>query len=75
LCINNFKYQYFDNFGRTEDWIELHNTSNSSINISGWHLSDKEAKPAKWEIPAGTILPPNGFLTFWCSGRDRVGCC
>ncbi|MCG8329865.1 MAG: lamin tail domain-containing protein [Chitinophagales bacterium] len=61
---------FTDSFLRTEDWIELYNTSNAPVDISGWHLSDKEDKPEKWEIPAGTIIPANGFLVFLCSGRD-----
>ena len=60
-----------DNYNRTEDWIELYNTSSSEINLSGFHLSDKATKPAKWEIPEGTIIPGKGFLIFWCSGRDE----
>ncbi|HFA50027.1 MAG TPA: T9SS type A sorting domain-containing protein [Bacteroidetes bacterium] len=63
---------FFDNFQKTEDWIELYNDSDIEVDISGWHLSDKESKPAKWEIPAGTLIPANGFLVFWCSGRDMV---
>lgn len=62
---------FLDSYGRTEDWIELYNASNSPVDISGWHLSDKATKPEKWEIPAGTTIPANGFLTFWCSGRDQ----
>ena len=61
---------FYDNFGKTEDWIELYNTSNSTVDISGWHLSDKATKPAKWAIPEGTTIPGNGYLTFLCSGRD-----
>jgi len=61
-----------DDFGKTEDWIELYNSSSSSMDIGGWHLSDKETKPEKWEIPMGTIIPANGFLVFYCSGRDLV---
>ena len=64
--------KFKDSFGKTEDWIELYNTSNTAVDISGWHLSDKENKPTKWEIPAGTIIPANGFLVFLCSGRDLV---
>ncbi len=63
---------FMDSFGRTEDWIELYNAGDTEVDISGWHLSDKISKPEKWEIPAGTIIPANGFLTFLCSGRDRV---
>lgn len=61
-----------DNYDRYEDWIELHNPTNSAINIGGYHLSDKANKPKKWEIPAGTIIPAQGFLVFWASGRDEA---
>lgn len=61
---------FFDSFGKTEDWIELYNSGGTDLDISGWHLSDKISKPEKWEIPSGTIIPANGFLTFLCSGRD-----
>lgn len=59
-----------DGFQKTEDWIELYNNSATAVDISGWHLSDKDTKPEKWEIPAGTVIPANGFLVFLCSGRD-----
>jgi len=65
---------FTDSFGKTEDWIELYNTSNTPVDISGWYLSDKESKPTKWSIPEGTVIDPNGFLVFLCSGRDmKVG--
>ncbi len=64
-------HSFLDNYGKTEDWIELYNTSDTETDISGWFLSDKTSKPTKWEIPNGTIMPANGFLVFWCSGRDE----
>ncbi|NNE30688.1 MAG: T9SS type A sorting domain-containing protein [Saprospiraceae bacterium] len=63
---------FFDSFGRTEDWIELYNPETTGFDLSGWHLSDKSTKPTKWEIPVGTIIPANGHLVFYCSGRDGV---
>ncbi|KAA3635383.1 MAG: hypothetical protein DWQ02_09980, partial [Bacteroidetes bacterium] len=63
---------FLDNYGRTEDWIELYNSSDLAVDISGYHLSDKEDNPGKWEIPSGTIIQPNQFLLFWCSGRDEA---
>lgn len=59
-----------DNFSKTEDWIELYNSSDTEVDLSGWYLSDKENKPEKWKIPPGTLIPAQGFLVFWCSGRD-----
>ncbi|MDF1694527.1 MAG: CotH kinase family protein [Saprospiraceae bacterium] len=63
---------FFDNYERTEDWIELYNDGDVDVDLSGYHLSDKASKPGKWEIPSGTIIPAKGFLVFWCSGRDEV---
>lgn len=62
---------YVDNYDSQEDWIELYNTSNSSVNLSGYYLSDSTDDPTKWTIPDGTIIPANGYLVFWCSGRDE----
>ena len=64
-------YEYTDNYNMEEDWIELYNSSESDLDISGYYLSDKEDNPTKWAIPGGTIITAEGFLTFWCSGRDE----
>ncbi len=64
--------QFPDLNNRYEDWIELHNTSGSTANIGGMYLSDRQNKPTKWIIPAGTSIPGNDFLIFWCSGRDTL---
>ena len=61
-----------DNFNKFEDWIELYNLTGEVIDLSGWYLSDKLDKPTKWEIPSGTTIEPNGYLVFWCSGRDMI---
>jgi len=44
------------------DAIELYNPNNSEVNIGGWYLSDNRSKPTKWKIPAGTVIPANGYL-------------
>ena len=76
VVINEFSASnlnsFIDSFGKTEDWIELYNTSAIEVDISGWHLSDKAGNPDKWKIPSGTIIPANGYLVFLCSARDGV---
>jgi hypothetical protein len=47
-----------------QDWIELRNTTAAPIDISGWYLSDSADNLLKYRLPAGTILPANGFLVF-----------
>ena len=46
------------------DWIELYNTTSNPINLGGWYLSDSSVNPAKFRIPAGTTIAPNGYLVF-----------
>ena len=46
------------------DWIELHNTTGSSIEIGGWFLSDNDNNLTKYEIAAGTTIPANDYIVF-----------
>jgi len=46
------------------DWIELHNTTDRTIEIGGWFLSDDADDLAKYEIAAGTTITPGGFAIF-----------
>ena len=49
------------------DWIELKNTTDQDINIGGWFLSDNnDSDPniMKYEIPAGTYIPADGYILF-----------
>lgn len=54
-----------DQDGEFDDWIELYNRTNSSIDLSGYHLTDNENDLEKWEIPAGTSIDANGYLIIW----------
>lgn len=56
--------------GAYSDWIELYNSTNQPMDISGYGLSDKAAKPMKWVFPAGTTVPANGYLVVFASGKD-----
>lgn len=46
------------------DSIELYNTSELDVDISGWFLSDSGSAPLKFQIPGGTVIPGGGFLVF-----------
>ena len=49
------------------DSIELHNVTDTAIDISGWRLSDvggSSAGLAKFNIPNGTLLPAGGYVVF-----------
>ena len=48
-----------------EDAIELHNTTASPVDVSGWYLSDARGVLLKFRIPEGTILSAKGFVVFY----------
>lgn len=61
---------YVDAFSKYEDWIEIYNAGTSSVNISGYYLSDRLNQPTKWTIPSGTIMNVNSRMVFFASGRN-----
>ncbi|GAG41816.1 unnamed protein product, partial [marine sediment metagenome] len=46
------------------DWIELHNTTGSTIDIGGWFLSDNDNYFKKYEIAAGTTIQADSYIVF-----------
>ena len=51
--------------GNAADWIELSNSGSDAVNLSGWHLTDNAAMPAKWRVPDGTVIAANGYLVIF----------
>lgn len=45
------------------DALELHNPTDQPADLSGWYLTDDFNTPAKYRLPAGTIVPARGYLT------------
>jgi hypothetical protein len=57
-----------------EDWIELYNNSNRSIDLSGLYLTDDENYLNKWAIPNGTNIQANQFLIIWADeDKTQIG--
>lgn len=51
--------------GEYDDWIELHNLTDQSVDLTGWYLSDEPNNPRKWAFPNGTTIPADGYLLVW----------
>lgn len=71
VSINEIMYN--DRNSADIEWIELHNTTDQEVDISGWYLTDDDVYPAEGEgsviIPQGTILTPHEYaiLNLWNS--------
>ena len=59
-----------DEDGDFSDWIEIHNSETSSVDLSGWHLTDDDDDLAKWKFPE-TVIQPGEFLVIFASGKDK----
>ncbi|NLX13152.1 MAG: hypothetical protein GXY44_05775 [Phycisphaerales bacterium] len=53
-----------------EDWIELHNLSDETIDLAGWYLTDNTNNLTKWQFPAGYSIAPNGYLVVYASKKE-----
>lgn len=58
-----------DQNGEYDDWVELYNLSAEAFDLSGFYLSDKMDQLNRWQFPAGTIIPGNGYLVVWCDNH------
>jgi hypothetical protein len=59
-----------DENGEFPDWIELYNSGNDTMSLSGYSLTDDPADPLKWVFPAVQLMPGE-YKTIFCSGKDR----
>ena len=58
--------------GDYDDWLELHNPTDTPVILTGMYLSDKEDNPTKWEFPENTEISANGYIIVWLdeNGED-----
>jgi hypothetical protein len=63
-----------DQDGEYDDWVELYNGNNFSLNLNGYYLSDNEYDLTKWSFPSATIAA-NDYLIIWCdtAGGTQTG--
>ena len=55
------------------DWVELYNTTDTDLDVTGLYISDKNDNPTKYQITGGeninTIIPAKGYLVIWCDNK------
>ncbi len=51
--------------GQYEDWLELHNLTDNTVNLTGMYLTDKIDNLKKWAFPENTEIPAHGYLIVW----------
>ena len=81
LCINEFlainRECHPDEYGDYDDWVEIYNKGNESVDIGGFYITDNLSNPFRWQIPATnpslTTIPPKGHLLIWCDYQNWQG--
>ena len=59
----------YDEDGDTPDWIEIYNSSDESINLLGFGITDDVNDLLKWTFPS-VELAPSEF--WWCLHQTRI---
>ncbi len=57
-----------DSDGDTPDWIEIFNSSEKTIQMRNYFLSDDSKEPQKWKFP-NLELPAKEYLVIFASGK------
>lgn len=60
-----------DEYGESNDWIELYNRSGSVVDLSGAHLSDTLSDPLRWTFPYGSLIAPDSYLMVWADDDEE----
>jgi hypothetical protein len=58
-----------DEDGDAVDWLELYNTTDNTIDLAGWSLTDDVLIPRKFTFPAGTTIAAGEYKLLFASGK------
>lgn len=76
LAINEFMADndniVSDNTGDYDDWIEIYNYGEESIDMKEFYLTDNKSIPLKWKFP-DISLNPKDFLLIWADDETDEG--
>ncbi len=59
-----------DSDGEYFGWVELLNTSDETVSLGGYYLSDNASRSTKWKFP-DLEIKPGELLIVYMSGKDR----
>ena len=71
-ALANNAYSITDSTGERTDWVELFNTTDQPIMLSGWYLSDNPRNLMKWALPENTAINSRSYLVIFLSGKTDI---
>ncbi len=69
--LSSNSFSNMDEDGSYQDWIELYNNGATTVNLSGYGLSDDATILFKWTFPSVAIAPGE-YLLVWASDKNRT---
>ena len=54
------------------DWVEIYNSSQTIVDLTGYGLSDNLGRGRKWQFPQGTIIHPGEYKVILCDGQAEL---
>jgi len=61
-----------DQDGDHPDYVELYNTSSSTVSLSGWYLTNDYSNLTQWMFPSNISIASHSYLLVYCSEKDEV---
>lgn len=59
-------------FNEYADWLEIYSAEDTTVDISGFYLTDDFSEPQKWQIPSGSRINPGSSILFWADAKDEA---
>ena len=56
-----------------DDWIEIYNFGETSVNLNGLYITDDLEFLRKWQITSDIILQPQAYFLFWADNQPEQG--
>ncbi|MBL7112988.1 MAG: CotH kinase family protein, partial [Bacteroidales bacterium] len=66
----NTTFNVDPDFQTYSDWVEIYNSSDSIVDLSGYSLTDDLSNPARWTIPQGVNIPADSYLIIWMDDKN-----
>jgi hypothetical protein len=58
--------------GDNSDWLEIYNSGDEAVDLSGMYLTDSDDELDKWAFPAGTSLAAGQYVVVFASDKDAI---
>jgi len=56
-----------------DDWVEIYNAGDTTVDLGGMYLTDDAEDPTQWQIPSGVTIGPGAHLLFWADDDEDQG--